>query len=177
MKKLFLLLLLCISLTGCFPPGRPAMVGSDSPAQVETEQSTQPPPTDTTMVTEPAAAPVSYTLYLPNENSDGFMTKTIQTNLITADAIMLELQNAAVLPDNVILNAFGAQGDQLILDFNSSFDDAVNAMGTSGEYMIIGSLVNTFLNAFQAHSLVFTVEGEILESGHVIYDSPLTFFE
>lgn len=179
MKILILLMLLCITLTGCFPPSRPAMAGTEAPTQVQIELPTQ-IPTETTTATdpsEPADASVSYTLYLPNENADGFVTQTVQTDRITADSILLELQKAGALPDTVILNAFGSQGDQLILDFNSAFTDAVNAMGTSGERMILGSLVNTFLNAFQAQSLLFTVEGEVLESGHVIYDFPLTFFE
>ena len=155
------------------------MAGTEAPTQVQIELPTQ-IPTETAAATdpsEPADASVSYTLYLPNENVDGFVTRTVLTDRITADSILLELQIAGALPDTVILNAFGSQGDQLILDFNSAFADAVNAMGTSGERMILGSLVNTFLNAFQAQSLLFTVEGEVLESGHVIYDFPLTFFE
>ena len=36
--------------------------------------------------------------------------------------------------------------------------------------MVVGSVVNTFLDAFQAESVYFTVDGQILESGHVIYD-------
>ena len=178
MKTLILLLLLCLTLTGCFPPSRPAMPGTDGPAQAQTETPTQ-IPADANAAPAPSepAAQVSYILYLPNDNADGFVTQTVQTDRITADGILLELQKAGALPDTVILNAFGSKDDQLILDFNSAFADAVNAMGTSGEYMIVGSLVNTFLYAFQAQSLTFTVEGEILESGHVIYDFPLTVFE
>lgn len=178
MKKLIFLLVLCMTLTGCFPPSRPAMPGTDGPVPAQSEPATQ-TPTETIAPAESPEPPasVSYTLYLPNENANGFVTQNVETDRITADGILLELQKAGALPDTVILNAFGSQDDQLILDFNSAFADAVDAMGTSGEYMIIGSLVNTFLNAFQAHSLTFTVEGQILESGHVIYDFPLTYFE
>ena len=132
--------------------------------------------------TEPAEslpeALLTYTLYLPNENADGFVTKSIQTSAITADILLTELQKGGALPaDGIIINAFGSQGDQLNIDFNEAFGDAIHAMGTSGEYMIVGSVVNTFLNAFQAQSLYFTINGEVFESGHVIYDFPLTFFE
>jgi len=65
----------------------------------------------------------------------------------------------------------------LNIDFNRSFADLICSMGTAGELMITGSVVNTFLSAFQAESVYFTVDGEILESGHVIYDFPLTFVE
>lgn len=174
MKTIILLLLLYLTLTGCFPPSRPAMPGTDGPVQA---QEIMPTETNGAPESSEPAAQVSYTLYLPNDNADGFVTRTVQTDRITADGILLELQKAGALPDTVILNAFGSRDEQLILDFNSAFADAVHAMGTSGEYMIVGSLVNTFLNAFQAQSLTFTVEGEILESGHVIYDFPLTTFE
>ena len=46
-------------------------------------------------------------------------------------------------------------------------------------YVIVGGLpdvVNTFLDAFQAESVYFTVDGQILESGHVIYDFAMPFF-
>lgn len=174
MKALILLILLCIGLTGCFPPSRPVMPGTDG---------TSPPPTE---AQAPATAPepsqsdpflLTYTLYLPNDSADGFITQDVLTDRITADSVLAELQKAGALPDTVTINSFSSEGEQLILDLNSAFADAVNAMGTSGEYMIIGSLVNTFLNAFQAQSLVFTVDGTILESGHVLYDFPLTFFE
>ena len=43
--------------------------------------------------------------------------------------------------------------------------------------MITGSVVNTYITAFQAESVYFTINGNILESGHVVYDFPLTFTE
>ena len=183
MKSCIFLILLCICLAGCrsTPPVTPTEAPTQAQTEIQTEVPTQAPtaPAATQAPTEPVTEPVlvSYTLYLPNENADGFVPQTVQTERITADGVLEQLQKAGALPDTVIINAFGSQGDQLNLDFNSAFADAVNSMGTSGERMIIGSLVNTFLNAFQAQSLAFTVEGEILESGHVAYDFPLTFFE
>ena len=56
------------------------------------------------------------------------------------------------------------------------FADIMNQMGSSGELMIVGSVTNTFLNAFKAEKLYFTVDGEVFESGHTIYDFELTFF-
>jgi hypothetical protein len=43
--------------------------------------------------------------------------------------------------------------------------------------MVLGSLVNTYLSAYQAETVLITVEGQILESGHVIYDFPMGYFE
>ena len=62
------------------------------------------------------------------------------------------------------------------IDMNDAFLTQLRSMGTSGEYMLMGSLVNTFLDNYTAGSILVTVNGAVPESGHVIYDFPLTFF-
>ena len=89
---------------------------------------------------------------------------------------MNELKSQKVLPDTVSINSFAIDSSVITIDFNKAFADTVCSMGTSGELMIVGSVVNTFLDAFQAESVYFTVDGQILESGHTIYDFNLTFF-
>ena len=48
---------------------------------------------------------------------------------------------------------------------------------TSGEYVILGSVVNTFLTAYDADAIIITVDGEVLETGHSVYDQPLTLYQ
>ena len=86
-----------------------------------------------------------------------------------------QLVAAGVLKDGIAVNSLRKDGTQLVIDFNQAFADLVCSMGTSGEYIIVGSTVNTFLSAYEAKSVFFTVNGEILESGHVIYDFPMEF--
>jgi hypothetical protein len=120
---------------------------------------------------------LSYQIYLPNDNADGFEIENIETDRITSQSVLEELKNRGALPQTVEINAFIFEGTQLTLDFNQAFGDLICSMGTAGELMITGSVVNTYLSAFQAESVYFTVNGKILESGHVIYDFPLTFVE
>ena len=49
--------------------------------------------------------------------------------------------------------------------------------GTAGEYLTMGSVVNTFLTAFDAETMTLTVNGKPLETGHDIYDYDLGFYE
>jgi len=119
---------------------------------------------------------LSYSIYVPNDNADGFDAVTINTEDISAESVLAELKNRNVLPNAVSINSFYMDNGLIRMDFNQAFANAVCSMGTSGEQMIVGSVVNTFLDAFQAESVYFTVDGQILESGHTIYDFGMTFF-
>ena len=59
---------------------------------------------------------------------------------------------------------------------NESFVENIRRLGTSGEYMMLGCLVNTILDNTGCRYVVLTVDGEWLETGHNIYDFPLSFF-
>ena len=137
------------------------------------------------------------TLYLPNDNADGFetVTETVQANpqglvdaLITHDA----------LPEGVTVNDFRmedngtetteGEGDdasvsytpgdsQIFLDVSQAFGDAASTTGTAGETMLLGSLVNTMLTYYNAETLTLTVDGAVLETGHNVYDTPFTMME
>lgn len=119
---------------------------------------------------------VSYSIYVPNDNADGFDLETIRTEVISAENVLAELKKRNVLPDAVFVNSFNMDNGLITMDLNQAFADVVCSMGTSGELMIVGSVVNTFLDAFQADYVYFTVNNQILESGHTIYDFAMPFF-
>ena len=157
MKKLFLLLLTCLLLTGC----------SHNPEPTESSDFIQTP------------APMNITIYHGNENADGFETSVYEVFYFNSAALVEKLVEAGVLTQEVILLSEEYNGSCLHLDFNDAFRDLVCSTGTAGEYMIIGSVVNTFLDNYQdvAESIFITINGEILESGHVVYDFELGFHE
>ena len=117
-----------------------------------------------------------FSVYVPNDNADGFDVIPVHAETVSAETVLTQLKQQAVLPDAVSINAFQLDQGLITLDFNQAFGDVLCSMGTSGELMLIGSVVNTFLDAFQAESVYFTVNGGILESGHTIYDFPMLFF-
>lgn len=151
MKKILAFILCSILLTGC-------AAESLSPA-------------------ETIAYDEELTLYLPDDNAEYFETKAVIVPAINEKSILEQLQLADVLNDHVSINSCIQNGQALTIDFNNAFSQQVCSMGTAGEYLIIGSVVNTFLTAYQAEAVVITVDGQAWESGHAIYDAPLFFFE
>ena len=154
MKKFLLILLSMLLLAGC--------------GSTKTET-----PIPTTAKPETS---LSYKIYLPLDSADGLESKMLNVTEITPEGVLKELQNHNVLPNNVAINHLEVDGTQLNLDFNQAFADLVCSTGTAGEMMIIGSVVNTYLSAYQSDKVecvLITVEGSIWESGHVIYDEPI----
>ena len=151
--KQFISLILCgILLCGC----------SSANPQIDTQPETTAPQMNTILV------------YVPNDNADGFETIQISGPELTVfDALV----DANVLPGNIQLNSFSIDNDTIEIDFTSELRDLINQQGTAGEYMIMGSIVNTFLTHYQAQYAQITVNGEIWESGHVIYDFPMEFYD
>ena len=176
MKRFSTLLLCCLLLAGCAQntPAATTPAATEMPSQTATtEPTTMPTVAPTEAPTE--AVPVPLTVYYGDDNAEFFLSKEVFVSEINETTIVEQLIAAGVLKEGTAVNELRLDGTQLTLDFNRAFADLVCSMGTSGEHIIVGSTVNTFLQAYGADALVFTVDGQILESGHVIYDFPLTF--
>lgn len=129
-----------------------------------------------------ASNTLSVSLYLPNDNADGFdvVTETITDDPLTmADQLIAALVARDVLPDGCEVLSFDMTKSippQLRLNLSQPFADALNSTGTAGERMIMGSVVNTFLTAYDADQIVVNAEGKVIQTGHSSYDEPLRFF-
>ena len=126
---------------------------------------------------EPTVELVTYNIYIPNANADRFDIVTIESKDISAEFLLEKLVENNVLTADVQVNDFRFVDETINIDFNYSFGDIICSMGSAGERMIMGSVVNTFLDAYDAEFVHITVNGEILESGHVVYDFEMSFFE
>lgn len=181
MKKLLTVLLCGLLLSGCGNAGlNENTPPPDTSVSAELNQTLQTDATgaEATGQTEPQASVsddlVTFTIYKPNENLDGFTTEKVTGEKLS---VLEALINAGILHENVQVNSVALEGTALSVDLNNAFAQQIYSMGTTGEYMLMGCLVNTFLSAYNAETLTLTVDGEILESGHVIYDFPMGFYE
>lgn len=126
----------------------------------------------------PAVSAITVSYYHGDESAEKLVSETAEIPELSAQALMELLYEKEVLSSSVTVNSFSVDNNNVIqLDVSSNFSELVNSMGTAGETIIMGSLVNTFLDAFEADGLYIKVDGEDLATGHNIYDFVLTFTE
>lgn len=186
MKKLLIAAFaLCLLLAGCSntPESTPNLPVFTPPATTHGHQHapTHPngsrPPVTTTAPTEPDLGPAAFTMYLPNENADGFVESPVTMNHLHHEGIIVLLMVKGVVNEGVQANFCTREGNALHLDLNEVFLNQLQAMGASGERMLVGSIVNTFLSAYDCETVLLTVNSKAFDSGHTLYDFPLSFFE
>ena len=120
-------------------------------------------------------------LYMPNENADGWNVTKNQIEQVTPDIIIGQLVGAGAIPDSVTVVSFGEdQGENgliLKLDLSSNFAEGLLNMGTAGEYRTMGSVVNSFLDTYQADGIEITAGGNVIETGHTSFEGVLNHFD
>ena len=129
--------------------------------------------------TTPATEYEKVSIYLPGENAQNLVSKEVQIE--KNDEPMVELVQALVtekaLPAGTEVEKWSVSKDDapaVILDLNKAFADGILNSGSTGELMMLGSLINTVWEYFEPASITLTVDGEPLETGHNIYDTPFT---
>ena len=122
--------------------------------------------------------PAVVRVYRINANADGFLAVGVRLDgeEITADALNaamngLLFENGAAFHTVTVDEAGHIQDD-----LNDAFAAQVRSFGTSGEYYLVGGVVNTLLDIYDGADVTLTVNGAPLESGHAVYDTALTRF-
>lgn len=167
MKKIISLLLLCLLLTGC--------KASPTETTVPLDITNEPETTEQTASSTEVSLPLN--IFVPDENAENFNTIPTVIDELDAELILKMLIENSMLNEDIALNSMELNNSQLNLDFNQAFLDQLLTYGTAGERMMIGCVVNTYLSIYDAETVYITVNGEVMESGHVIYDFPMHFFE
>ena len=124
---------------------------------------------------------VEIQLYVSNDDATEFVSESVKIDELTPENIVKVLIEKSVLLSDVQVLKCDKQtvdGVEILdVDFNEAFGAYVCSMGTTGEYYTIGSIVNTFLDAFDCEQIKITVEGNTLETGHAEYPGYMNRFE
>ena len=174
MKKLsviFAIAAMVIAFAGC------GAAPAETVAEVTASPAVTAAPTAEPTV-EPVVGDIAVAVYIPNGNADGFDVSEEMVSEISAEGLIKLLIDAGVYPDSVAVNSCELTDDGgIVLDMNEAFGKVMSGTGTAGELMYMGSLADTFLDAFDAQYITLTVNGAVLETGHNIYDFPVTWME
>lgn len=124
---------------------------------------------------------VEIQLYVSNDDATEFVSESVRIDELTPENIVNVLIEKSVLSSDVQVLKCDKQTvdgvECLDVDFNEAFGAYVCSMGTTGEYYTIGSVVNTFLDAYGCEKVKITVEGNTLETGHAEYPGYMNRFE
>lgn len=120
-------------------------------------------------------------VYVCNDDATAFVSESVKIDELTPENIVNALIDKSVLSSDVQVLKCDKQTvdgvESLEIDFNEAFGAYVCSMGTTGEYYTIGSIVNTFLDAYGCEKVKITVEGNTLETGHAEYPGYMNRFE
>lgn len=124
---------------------------------------------------------VEIKVYVCNDDATAFVAESVKIDELTPENIVNALIEKSVLSSDVQVLKCDKQTvdgvESLEIDFNEAFGAYVCSMGTTGEYYTIGSIVNTFLDAFDCEQIKITIEGNTLETGHAEYPGYMNRFE
>ena len=107
-------------------------------------------------------------VYQSNPEGDSLIsTGGVLIESITPENVLQVLIDKGEMSSDVRVLSFNQSGGLIELDLSSEFNGFMAAQGSWGEFVALGSLVNTFLSAFNAENILITVGGEVLSTPHV----------
>ena len=130
---------------------------------------------------EPEDEPGEIQIYYCNEDATAFTSEEVQIDSLFTEAVLNALiEKGAIAADVEVmsLETTTVDGKQtLLLDLNDAFASYISSMGSTGEYFVMGSICNTFLDAYDCDQIQITVGGDTLSTGHAEYPGYMSKFE
>lgn len=123
--------------------------------------------------------PAVVRIYRSDANAEHFLAfgMKLDGTEITAETLNGAM-DGLIFENGAAFNTVTADKDGHIkADMNEAFAVQLRSLGTTGEYFLVGGIVNTLLDAFDGTDVTLTVNGAPLESGHAVYDTALTRYE
>lgn len=112
-------------------------------------------------------------VYYSNSDASGFESEEVAIGSLSSNEVLKALVDKGVLPVDVSLlsfKEFEKDNEKLLeLDFSDKFITYIKTLGTSAEYYIVGSIYNTFLDAYRSDKIHITVNGDVFTTGHAEY--------
>ena len=124
--------------------------------------------------------PINILIYYNNDDATAFESEEVQIGSLSPEEVLNALNSKGVISSEVQINYFETTfvdgKATILLDLNNAFSFHIASVGSNGEYFIMGSICNTFLDAYDCEQIQITVEGKTLSTGHTEYSGYMTTF-
>ena len=185
---MFLTVMLCITACNKVADVKPTTEKSmkeDKQAEEQIEEqgdsSTSEETVESNDAKEMVEEPVSIKIYFSNDDATAFVSEEVTLSSLSPEEILGALiEKGAVAADVQILSFETTTVEEkstIELDLNDAFSSYISNMGSTGEYYVMGSVCNTFLDAYDCEQIQITVNGETLSTGHAEYPGYMTEFK
>ena len=185
-KQMCIFLVLLLSMTGCgqkeTEPKKEQAKTEDAKEEESTQETQE--KEEQSQTAEPGQGEQSQQkikIYFANKDASGFETEEVALEEVSAEKIWEQLVVKGVVPaDTQVISCTEKMIDgkkALQLDLSEKFSTYLNGQGSSGEYLTVGCICNTFLDAFDGETIRITVDGKKLETGHAEYPGYMSKYE
>lgn len=135
---------------------------------------------DTDNVTDGGEAQkIEVTIYYGNGASQELNTEITKMDELSAENLIDALGRHNIVSLGTKVNSFVEQDidgvKTLSLDLSKTFREYLRTMAKEGENVILSSVAATFLEAYDADSIMITVDGDVIETEHAVYEEPIRF--
>ena len=142
---------------------------SESPAQTESES------VETTE--EKQQEDSNAEIHFIDPETEEMVTEQIEVDEVNETTIWEQLKEKEIVPKESNVNSLKQEGKALYLDVDDKFGEYFRGQGSTGESYVISSIVNSYLDTFDAEKIQITENGEVLTSSHTMYEGFLTMME
>ena len=122
---------------------------------------------------------VQATIYYGNSGSLDLKQEVTGIEQLTPENLIDSLAKHNIVSLDTKVNSFEEEdceeGKVLKLDLSKAFREYLRTMSKNSEKVILASVVDTFLDAYEAQAIQITVEGDLLETSHGSYHEPIEF--
>lgn len=119
------------------------------------------------------------TVYYGNSSTLELKHEDAAIEQLTPEQLIDSLAKHNIVSLDTKVNSFeeeeDAGGKVLMLDLSGAFREYLKTMSENGEKVILASVTNTFLEAYEAEYIRITVEGDPLETSHGNYEEPMGY--
>lgn len=111
------------------------------------------------------------TVIVPNEDSTSFIEMKAQSvSSERIDAIISCMKQNNVFPAEIKVPSIDVKNGKATADFGKEFGNYIKTVGSTGEYYIMGSIVNSIIKNYGVEKVKITCNGKSIKTGHDIYD-------